>query len=81
MLIRPKNNYMNNPERDKKIIEHDVLIKEVRQDISEIKLLLSNHITTMMDKVDKYKTLFIGVLITLVFTLIGVIINIIVQIK
>jgi len=80
----------NNNNTKKKVIEHEVLIKRMSQDVKDIKNSLQNHITDVYkkfaadrkeiyEKFDKYKTLFISILVTLVLTLVGVVISIAMQ--
>jgi len=64
---------VNNP---KKIIERltalEVLMQDTRNDIKDIK---ENHIRKIYDKLDSQKTWLIGVLIMVIMTLLGTIIN------
>jgi len=70
---------MNNSQRDQKIIEHEILLRETRKDVLEIKKLLSNHISEVLGRFDRYRTLFTSALVTLIFTLIGTILTLMLQ--
>ncbi len=74
-----------------KIAEHGILIQQLAKDVKNININLTNHISDVYKKFsehnkeiyakfDTYKTLFISILVTLIFTLVGVIISITMQI-
>lgn len=61
-------------ERDM-LIRHDEAIGVIREEITEIKELLTNHVHELSQRLDNYKTLFISILVTLAFTLAATILN------
>ena len=65
---------MKREEIIKSITEHRVLIEEIRNDVKDIK---DNHLKHIYEKIERFQFWLIGLLVTLVMTLIGTILNLI----
>ena len=68
----PEENKIQNREIEKRLTSLEVLMTDTREDVKDIK---DNHLPTIYNKIDAQKSWLIGVLILIIMTLIGTIVN------
>ena len=66
----------NNEKQNIELAVHQEKFKKIESDIDEIKENLSNHVSKIYRKLDTQQRWLVGVLVSIIFTLVGVVISI-----